>query len=197
MARTRWGVVAGAAAVGVALLAAGCGGGSGGPRVAQVGTTSTSTSSSRASGATSNGNPARYSACMRKNGVPDFPDPDANGNVRISGGVRNGRHFGVDPDSPQFRKAQQACQKLAPNGGRPNPQQQAKEREAALAFSACMRKNGVPKFPDPTFGPNGGMTMTFGKKVGLDPSSPAFQAAQRKCQNLVPGGPIAGGAPGS
>ena len=27
----------------------------------------------------------RYSQCMRDNGVPDFPDPDANGQLRGSG----------------------------------------------------------------------------------------------------------------
>jgi hypothetical protein len=58
---------------------------------------------------------------------------------------------------------------------------------APLAYSRCMRSHGVPNFPDPN--PGGGFTFHPG---GIDPSSPAFTAAQAKCQKLM-GGP----APGS
>lgn len=57
-----------------------------------------------------------------------------------------------------------------------------------LAFSKCMRANGVPNYPDPNLG--GGLSLPN----GIDPSSPVFQAAQTKCQKLVPG---FGGLPGS
>jgi hypothetical protein len=181
--------------VGLALVTAGCGGGgSNGAKVAQIGTT-TSPSSSSSQSSSSSADPAKYSACMRKNGVPNFPDPDASGRLKITFGVRNGRRIGVDPNSAQFKKARQACQKLAPNGGRPTPQQRAKEQQAALAFSACMRKHGVPKFPDPKFTPEGGTLMTIGKNGGIDPNSPTFKAAQQTCQKLVPGGPLGGGPP--
>jgi hypothetical protein len=49
-----------------------------------------------------------------------------------------------------------------------------------------MRANGVPKFPDPQ--PTGGFVFSAGS--GVDPSSPAFQTAQAKCQKLM-GGPLA------
>jgi hypothetical protein len=51
-----------------------------------------------------------------------------------------------------------------------------------LAFSRCMRANGLPNFPDPS--PDG----TFQVGIGVDPSSPAFLAARSKCQKLMPGG---------
>jgi hypothetical protein len=55
----------------------------------------------------------------------------------------------------------------------------------ALAFSRCMRANGVPNFPDPN--PGGGFLFPVN---GLDRSSPAFKTAQAKCQKLLPkGGP--------
>jgi hypothetical protein len=54
----------------------------------------------------------------------------------------------------------------------------------ALSFAKCMRANGVPNFPDPS----GNGTITF---HGIDPSSLAFQRAERKC------GPIGGGRPPS
>jgi hypothetical protein len=51
----------------------------------------------------------KYSQCMRTNGVPSFPDPDASGNFPplIKGGA-------VDPESPQFKKADEACKKYQP-----------------------------------------------------------------------------------
>lgn len=54
----------------------------------------------------------------------------------------------------------------------------------ALAYSKCMRANGVPDFPDPN--PGGG--FLFQRGSGIDPSSPAFMAAQAKCKKLLPGG---------
>jgi len=51
-----------------------------------------------------------------------------------------------------------------------------------------MRATGVPNYPDPN--PNGGITLP----PGINPGSPAFQAAQTKCRKLVPG---FGGLPGS
>jgi hypothetical protein len=47
-----------------------------------------------------------YARCMRAHGIPNFPDPAAsNGSISIS--VSSGS--GVDPQSPVFQAAQQAC----------------------------------------------------------------------------------------
>ncbi|MFB9893296.1 hypothetical protein [Planobispora takensis] len=56
----------------------------------------------------------QFVRCMRENGV-DMPDPDFSG-----GGVRIGGP-GLNPDSPQFKKAQAACEKYLPGmtGKRP------------------------------------------------------------------------------
>jgi hypothetical protein len=48
-----------------------------------------------------------------------------------------------------------------------------------------MRSHGVPNFPDPGSG-GGGFQITAGS--GINPRSPAFQAAQRTCFKLLPGG---------
>jgi hypothetical protein len=181
-----------AAALGLAVLASGCGG-SPGPGVAQA--PNSGAGGSGSTGGSTKGDPAAYSACMRKHGVPNFPDPDSHGHLKLTFGQgKNGQKTGVDPNSPQFRKAQQACQKLLPNGGKPTPQEQAKEQQAALKFSQCMRSHGVPKFPDPKFSPNGGTQMTIGKDV--DPNSPQFKAAQKACQKLVPHGASTSYGPG-
>lgn len=54
---------------------------------------------------------------------------------------------------------------------------------SALAFSECMRSNGVPNFPDPK--PGGGFEFPVG---GGNIGSPAFRSAQAKCMKLMPGG---------
>ncbi|WP_436497983.1 hypothetical protein [Actinokineospora sp. HUAS TT18] len=52
----------------------------------------------------------KMSQCMRENGVPDFPDPDPNGGIRIE--VRPGS--GMDPEDPKFQEAQEKCQQFMP-----------------------------------------------------------------------------------
>jgi hypothetical protein len=68
--------------------------------------------------------------------------------------------------------------------GGSTPESRASDERAGLAFAKCMRANGVPDFPDPSAG--GGFFLHAG--AGVDPSSPAFKAAQGKCHRLLPGG---------
>jgi hypothetical protein len=174
-----------AALAGLALIAVGCGSDSSGSGVTQAPTTSTETQPSQSGrsqdGGSRSGNPAAYSACMRRNGVPKFPDPDANGRLSIIGGP------GLDPNSPRFKAAEKACKKLLPRGGddRPSPQAQARGLQEALRYSACMRENGVPNFPDPKTNAEGGIELSAGS--GLDPSSPQYKAAEKACKELAPG----------
>ncbi len=127
----------------------------------------------------------QLAACMRSHGEPSFPDPNAQG-VISSGSI--------DPGSPQFQQAMQACQKDLPHGGgAPSPAQQAQMRQHALAFSACMRKHGLPDFPDPQFLSGGRVALKISAGSGIDPQSEQFQAAQQACQSLLPG--KAGAAP--
>jgi hypothetical protein len=62
----------------------------------------------------------------------------------------------------------------------------------SLAFSTCMRSHGVHNFPDPSAGPNGGSQINVQPGSGIDPNSPAYQAAQRSCQSLLPAGKTTG-----
>jgi hypothetical protein len=177
-----------AAAVALPLFTSACGGSSDSevPRVASTKSSGTSTSSSSES---SKGDPAAYSACMRKHGVPNFPDPDSSGGIKLTfGQTKDGKKTGVDTNSPQYESAQKACRSLRPNGGRPSPQAQAKEVQSALAFARCMRSHGVPKFPDPEIRPDGGMLQTLGSE-DVNTESPQFKNAQQTCQKLVPDGP--------
>jgi hypothetical protein len=180
--RIRYPVAAAPVLAAAALLAAGCGGGSKAPGIANIGT-STTDSSSSSGGSGSDGTKARngaaFSSCMRAHGIRNFPDPSSSGNLEINPSM------GINPDSATFQAAQKACQKkldIKP----PSAAEQARMQEQALKFSACMRAHGVPKFPDPTFS-NGGMRVKIEAGSGIDPSSPQFQAAQKACQDLIPG----------
>jgi hypothetical protein len=96
---------------GLALLATGCGAGSAAPSVASVGATSTSGTSS-ATGTTVSGQEvaAEFVEYARMHGVPGFPDPNSGGGFDIS----SRDDGGIDPGSPRFQAAQQACQNASP-----------------------------------------------------------------------------------
>jgi hypothetical protein len=159
-------------------LLAGCGS-HGSPAVAHL--SSSSTSASRSSTAPTSGQPSpvAYAQCMRSHGVINFPDPTA------TGAFTRGN---LDPNSPQYRAASQACHSLQPAGtnlstsgaGPVSPQRQAQ----LLAFARCVRSHGVPNFGDPTAQ---GLAPP-----GIDPKSPAFEAAFQACRRLLPGSGQAG-----
>ncbi len=179
------GILAAAVAL-CACAAAGCGGGSADPQVASVATTAAAATQSATTGkgAKATASTQTFSACMRAHGVPKFPDANSGGGIAIDASS------GINPDSPQFKAAEKACEKLAPNGGKaPSAAEQAKSHEQELKFSACMRSHGVPKFPDPVFSDGGRRTqLRIDSRSGIDPNSPIFQAAQKACQKLMPDG---------
>lgn len=112
--------------VGVAVLIAGCGGGS---SIGVASISSSSTSGSQSSSSRPSGGGVRsvgfapspvqraesevaglvFSRCMRAHGVPDFPDPPAasGGAIRFVSGSG-----GFDPIAPLFQKAQRTCSPL-------------------------------------------------------------------------------------
>ena len=58
------------------------------------------------------------------------------------------------------------------------------EREQGLKFAQCMRDNGVPEFPDPKFGDDGGVSLDLPE--GVDKAT--VDAAQEKCKPYMPNG---------
>jgi hypothetical protein len=128
----------------------------------------------------------KYSECMQTHGVPDFPDPNAQGQVTLSG---------VNPGSASFESAQRACAKYEPNGGKaPTAAQQQQAVAQALKFTNCMRSHGITDFPDPQVNTSGGHT-SIGIRINgngssssdLNPTNPRFEAAQKACQSQLPG----------
>jgi len=171
------------ALVGVGILAAACGGRSTGIGVASLGSTASSTTLPTVSqggiGSANYTDAVRYAQCMRSHGLVNFPDPNSEGNFLL------GRSTGVNPGSAQFNSADKACRHLLPNGGESTPAEQQEMLAAALKYVACMRAHGLPTFPDPiVHGGNIGLRVP----AGVRPGSPQFQAAQKACVPLLPGG---------
>ncbi|WP_205326132.1 hypothetical protein [Glycomyces sp. YM15] len=56
--------------------------------------------------------------------------------------------------------------------------------EEALAYSECMRDNGVADFPDPEQN-GGGISLSLPE--GIDPQDEEFKAAEEACEDMMPG----------
>jgi hypothetical protein len=119
----------------IALIGAGCGGDD-----SSGGTNTTAANQAKA---------VKFAECMRENGVSQFPDPDASGNLTIDG-VLNGS--GIDSDGPTWQGAIDACKDLQPPGFTGGGERSADQQGAALKFAECIRENGVEDFPDPAPG---------------------------------------------
>lgn len=117
---------------------------------------------------------------MRANGVSGFPDPREGpngGGVGFPGGlIVTGSDsmvvMGTPFSGPALLHAENACKEYLPPTG-PPPAVSESEKKKAIANAECMRKHGVPNFPDPTF--SGGQ---FNTGLGdINPQSPAFKHA--------------------
>lgn len=91
----------------------------------------------------------RFAECMRENGVAEFPDPDASGELTADG-VLNGSS--LDPDDPVWDQAMAACEDIQPAGFTGEEEVTDEDMRARLEFARCMRENGVADFPDPVEG---------------------------------------------
>jgi len=157
-------LLAAMAVIGVLATATACGG-------------SASSSSGSALGGSANQMLA-YSQCMRAHGVPDFPDPDASGNIQVRPGSPN------DPmNGPQEQVANDDCQHLLPGGGTSGTGANQQEVSQDLKLAQCMRAHGATNFPDPTVSGNSvSFQGTFYYR------SPQWQRAEQSCKSLAPAG---------
>jgi hypothetical protein len=165
-----WRTAAVAAAMALtALLAAACGGGG---------------SHAPGSGSSPGQNLAvaldSFASCMRSHGLPSFyfthqsqpPSPPVNGDVFGF----HGYYAAFDPSSPAFEAAQTRCKHLLPFTGGLTGSGSGTHQQLlhALNVVACMHSHGYPNWPDPVGG-----SVVY--PVGIDASSPQFQAAAKTC----------------
>ncbi len=137
-----------AALLSAALTVAGCGGSSS-PGVAHLSSAQGASAARSESGGSAPEGPASlqqaavaYAKCMRSNGVPNFPDPNAGGGFlfHARAGIIN---------SPLFKAAQAKCHKLLPGGPGSGPPPSPQTLARFLNIARCMRQHGVYDFPDP------------------------------------------------
>ncbi len=123
-------------------------------------------------------------SCVRAHGVPGFPDPtSAGGSATLDKGA-----FLAVP-KPVAARALEDCRAALDRAGiglgRAHDRSGAGPSPAVLhkllEFSRCMRRHGVPSFPDPNPA-NGEITLP----AGTSKTSPALAAAQRACSSLLP-----------
>jgi hypothetical protein len=183
------------ATAGLSLLAAGCGSGSPGSRVARLGSMTTPTrsgSSSTAAASRGKSDPVAFSHCMRTHGVLNFPDPNDSGAIpKVSL-----QQLGVS--SSQFRTTR-ACRRLLPSRAQPSPAQIQQVINALSKFARCVRSHGVPNWPDPLaeYDPGQPGTPGFPREMpGVNENSPHVEGATGACQHLLVGiGYPSGGYP--
>jgi hypothetical protein len=154
------------ATVGLALLAAGCGGS---PHAAATTNDDSITSQ-----------PLAFSHCMRSNGVPNFPDPN-------SSGVWPKSQVYLSARSPRFESATHTCGHLLPDGGpgvAPSPAVLQMISIDMTRFAQCMRSHGVRTWPDPTL--DRGREVFDPQAAGVDTSTPQISAKVRACERVFP-----------
>lgn len=120
-----------------------------------------------------------FSKCMRRHGLPNFPDLTSRG-MRIGAQGTTLSVNGVSVSAPAFERARQKCQKYLPAGTEPGPAKQAQQYAESLHFSKCMRSHGVSNFPDPktVSGSRGNSVVEL---PGVNINSPAVKTAAKAC----------------
>jgi hypothetical protein len=124
----------------------------------------------------------QFANCMRTHGVQSFPDPSAGG-----GGI-NLEGTAINPQSPAFKSARQACASFAPGGIGGGLKATESQFRKGVKFAKCMRTHGYPDFPDPTRSdsPPGpifiaGNGMFFRVSTSFDPTTPMARRALAGC----------------
>jgi hypothetical protein len=111
-----------------------------------------------------------FAECMRAHGV-EMEDPKPGQSIDVGG-----------DNDPTTKKALGACNGKLGGGQELTSGEDEELKEGALAFSQCMRDEGID-MGDPVFLGPGKFHFDI---AGLDTESPAFKAAQEACQSKMP-----------
>jgi hypothetical protein len=168
----------GALVFGAAALLLGACGGASPPGVASVTGSSTSTTVAGGIAGNSGGPPTaaqlramtKWAACVRRHGLPNFPDPPYQDQEL--------NKLGYTKYSPQMIKADNECHALALAAG-------AVESKAEIEYylrrdleiSKCMRAHGVTNFPDPS-SQGGGAGWPLAQSIS---NQPDYSNAAKVC----------------
>jgi hypothetical protein len=127
-----------------------------------------------------------FSRCMRSHGEPRFPDPDAEGQVKDQL-----KASGIDRNSPQYQAAAGACQHLLPSEGTGTNQAEVQQEWSEFrSFARCMRRHGVPNWPNPQPRSTTDSRPTFtiqplNPHSPINPNSPQIKSKLPDCESLL------------
>jgi hypothetical protein len=145
----------------------------------------TACSSSESSGGSAGASDAEqamldFVQCMRDNGVPSFPDPVA----RPDGSFGLQRPVGVPASvlDNAFASCRSEAQAIGLGSDPSAPDTDAQDQ--LLKLSRCMRKNGIPEFPDPEPGSDL-ISGLHGLFSGFDLESPRVARALESCRSVL------------
>jgi hypothetical protein len=169
-----------AAAAGISLLAAACGG-------------SSAETNTFAPGATY-AQALAFTKCMRSHGVPQFPAPNGQGDFN------NAQVEALENNNSQAEDAIHQCRSVLPNAGTGLTAEQIQEIQQqnlrnAVKAAHCMRAHGIENFPDPAgttqaSGINWQPVTSAEQAGGFNQNSPSYEAAFMACNGKLVGGPI-------
>jgi hypothetical protein len=148
-----------------------------------AGCSSSSSSTTKAiTTATQNGALA-YARCMRFHGVANFPDPASSGGddkQAVASALQR-------VSTSEAETAQTAC--IHVNDGTPgtgqSPARGQAHTGAMLAFARCMRRHGLPNFPDPTS--QGQLSPQTVTAAGIDLHQPGLLRSGLACTSVTHG----------
>jgi hypothetical protein len=150
--------------------------------LAACGSNGTTNASADSSTSTAYQKALAYAQCIRAHGIPDYPDPNSQGQFIVQNGSALPKVSAAVANT-----AAKACQKLLPPSMAQGPPSgssgQGSDASSGLRFSECMRSHGESSFPDPAS--NGSFTLP----PGMNAESPQFQNALKACQSLRPNNP--------
>jgi hypothetical protein len=126
-----------------------------------------------------------YTSCMRDQGI-DMPDPQADGNMVLKA------DSGIDPNSEEFKAAQEECGDIMDDAmSKGGPQDNEEVQDQMLDFAACMRGQGID-FPDPKV--EDGKVLIGPGPSGEKVDKATMERATKACEDKMPEGL---GRPGS
>ncbi len=156
---------------GALLMLAGCGGpGPGSPATASH----TQSAQQRARAVW-----LQFARCARSHGAPDFPDPQLDSQGRAS--FADDAHVKQEMGTSQVREACGPILGRLPASAQQQPPVTAAQLRQLVAYARCIRRHGVPGFPDPR--PDGTFALTPTQK-----GSPQLNNAVQACRQYSPRG---------
>jgi hypothetical protein len=117
-----------------------------------------------------------YAKCMRAHGVPNFPDPNSQGDFP---------QFHSDVSKQVSNSADNTCHHLlTQGGGQMSAAQEQHARSQLVKYAECIRAHGVPNFPDPTVNQDGNLGFPIGS-AHINIASPQYKSADQVCKHFM------------